>query len=213
LAGLGLAFLSGRLLGLLPFVGRLEAVRLLSTQPRWLQFVVLLVGKDLLEWFVHNLLHRVPWLWELHKVHHSIEELDFIGNFRFHWMESVVYKSLTWLPLVVLGVSGEVALWVAIADTLVGHLNHSNLRIDWGPLRYLVNSPRMHVWHHDRIPRDGHGKNFGVVFSAWDFLFGTAYLPDEAAQPERLGFDGLERFPRGVVRRLVYPVGSTHRDP
>jgi sterol desaturase/sphingolipid hydroxylase (fatty acid hydroxylase superfamily) len=164
------------------------------------------VFKDLLEWCVHNLLHRVSWLWEFHKLHHSIVELDFLGAFRFHWMESVVYKGLTYLPLVVLGVDGRVIFWIAVAGTVIGHLNHANLDLDWGPLRYLVNSPRMHVWHHETIPPNGHGRNFGVIFSLWDFLFGTAYLPRGGAQPERLGFAGMERFPGGVLPRLVHPL-------
>lgn len=128
-----------------------ESIRLLSDSPLWVQFGVFLVLKDFLEWDVHNFLHRVPWLWEFHKLHHSIEELDWIGNMRFHWMESVIYKTFTYLPLVMLGVNGTVILWIAIVSTLIGHLNHSNLRIDWGILRYIINSPRMHVWHHDIV--------------------------------------------------------------
>ena len=85
-------------------LGEAQEVNLINTQPLWLQFVVFLLLKDFLEWCVHNLLHRVPALWAFHKLHHSIEELDWIGNFRFHWMEVVIYKSLTYFPLVVLGV-------------------------------------------------------------------------------------------------------------
>ena len=99
-----------------------------------MQFAVLLVLKDLLEWCVHRLLHRVAWLWQFHKLHHSIAELDWIGNIRFHWMEIVVYKSLPYFPLLVLGIDGQVVLWLAIFSTLIGHLNHSNLKIGWGPL-------------------------------------------------------------------------------
>jgi sterol desaturase/sphingolipid hydroxylase (fatty acid hydroxylase superfamily) len=118
---------------------------------------------------------------------------------------------LTYFPLVVLGVDGRVILAIAIAATLIGHLNHSNLDISWGPARYLINSPRMHVWHHDRDwPSDRpHGVNFGICLSAWDWLFGTAYWPGREKSPEqqpgRLGFDGLERFPRGLLGRLFYP--------
>lgn len=211
-AALGLVLASGWLLHRLGFVldslhiPRPESFHLLAAAPAGLQFVVFLLLKDLLEWSIHNLLHRVPWLWEFHKLHHSIEELDFLGNFRFHWIESVVYKSLTYLPLVVLGVNGTIILWIAVVDTLVGFLNHSNLNLDWGPFRYLVNSPRMHVWHHAMIPLGDHGKNFGVVFSLWDFLFGTAFLPAEKIQPDRLGFAGMERFPDGLLPRLLYPV-------
>lgn len=183
-----------------------ESIKLLGGSPLWLQFLVFLTFKDFMEWCVHNLLHRVPWLWEFHKLHHSIEELDWIGNFRFHWMEIVVYQSVTYLPLVMLGVEGNVILAIAVFGTLIGHLNHSNLKISWGPLRYLINSPRMHVWHHDLILRGGHGKNFAIVFSLWDWLFGTAYLPGDKEQPERLGFEGMEKFPRGLLSRLVYPL-------
>lgn len=181
-----------------------ESVKLLHSAPLMAQFFVLLVAKDFLEWCVHNLLHRVSWLWELHKLHHSIEELDWIGNFRFHWGEVIVYRTLTYLPLAVLGVDGRVILWVAVADTLVGHLNHSNVPLSWGPLGYVVNSARMHVWHHDIILRGGHGKNFGIVFSLWDWLFGTAEMPE--GQPERLGFEGMERFPRSLPGRFLYPL-------
>jgi sterol desaturase/sphingolipid hydroxylase (fatty acid hydroxylase superfamily) len=188
-----------------------ETIRLLAEQPWLLQFAVFLVLRDFLEWCVHNLLHRVPWLWEFHKLHHSIEELDWIGNMRFHWMEIVVYKSLTYLPLVMLGVREDVILPIALVTTLIGHLNHSNLNISWGPLRYIINSPRMHVWHHDLILRGQHGKNFGIVFSLWDWIFGTAYMPPEGGQPERLGFEKMEEFPRRLLPRLVYPFLKPNR--
>ncbi len=181
------------------------SIELLKTQPLWLQFVVLVVLKDFLEWLVHNLLHRIWWLWQFHKLHHSIEELDWIGNMRFHWMEIVLYKSLTYLPLVVLGIDGRVILWVAIAGTLIGHLNHANLNISWGPVRYVLNSPRMHVWHHDLILHGQHGQNFGIIFSLWDWLFGTAHMPPVEDQPDRLGFHDMDQFPRSLSRRLLYP--------
>ncbi|MGH7453472.1 MAG: sterol desaturase family protein, partial [bacterium] len=183
-----------------------ESLALMQGTPLLLQFAVFFVVKDFIEWNVHRLLHRVPWLWEFHKLHHSIEELDWIGNMRFHWMEIVVYKALTYLPLVMLGVNGKVILWIAIVSTLIGHLNHSNLNFNWGPLRYVINSPRMHVWHHDVILRGQHGKNFGVVFCLWDWLFGTAYLPADKEQPERLGFESMDKFPQGLLPRLAYPL-------
>ncbi len=209
--GLGLAIVGGNLilwinreLGVLGVTAP-DSVELIGRFPLWAQFLSFLVLKDLIEWCIHNLLHRVPWLWELHKVHHTITTLDWIGNMRFHWGEVLIYKSISYLPLVLLGVDGRVILWVAVFSTLIGHLNHSNLEISWGPFRYLLNSPRMHVWHHDVILRGEHGKNFGVVFSAWDWLFRTAYMPS-AGQPERLGFEGQETFPSGLFGRLIYPL-------
>jgi sterol desaturase/sphingolipid hydroxylase (fatty acid hydroxylase superfamily) len=182
-----------------------ERIQLLAEYPLWFQFLVFLVLKDFLEWGIHNLLHRSPWLWEFHKLHHSIKELDWIGNMRFHWMEIAVYHSLTYFPLFLLNVDSRVILWIAIFTTIIGHLNHSNLNLDWGGFRYLLNSPRLHVWHHDLVQHDQHGQNFGVVFSLWDYLFGTVYAPAQG-YPARLGFEGMDQFPSGLISRLIYPI-------
>lgn len=197
-----------------PTFERITSLKVLAWQPLWLQFVAFFGLKDLLEWGVHNLLHRVSWLWSFHKVHHSIEQLDWIGNFRFHWLEIVIYRGLTYVPLAMLGADGRVVLAIAVVTTLIGHLNHSNLSISWGPLRHVVNSPRMHVWHHDRNwPADRpRGVNFGISLSLWDWLFRTAWWPSSRELPEQqpgqLGFSGLERFPRSLLDRLVYPVSK-----
>jgi len=194
------------------FFATMEGVKLLGGASIVVQILVFFVLKDFCEWGVHNLLHRNKYLWEIHKLHHSIEEMDWIGNLRFHWMEIVVYHTLTYLPLVVLGVEGRVILWIAIFGTVIGHLNHSNLNLTWGPLRYVLNSPRMHVWHHDHDPPATHpkGVNFGISLSVWDWLFGTAWWPSRAEsptqQPERLGFAGLTRYPRSLLGRALYPI-------
>jgi len=108
-------------------------------------------------------------------------------------------------------------LWIAILTTLIGHLNHSNLNLTWGPARYLLNSPRMHVWHHASQWPAGrrYGVNFGISLSVWDWIFGTAWWPAPAdsprQQPQRLGFQGIEAFPSALVPRLLHPLASRWR--
>ena len=172
--------------------------------PFWAQVVVFLLVSDFLQWGVHNALHRVPLLWTLHKVHHSITTMDFVGNFRFHWMEILVYKSAQWLPLALLGAPGEAAFVVAVFGTVWGDLNHANLNVGLGPLGRLFNSPRMHLWHHDASDEGGVAKNFGIVLSLWDFLFRTAYWPRDRS-PERLGYPGDQEMPRGLLGELAWP--------
>ena len=186
-----------------------ESLALMRNAPLWLQATVFFVLKDFLEWNIHRLLHRTPWLWEFHKLHHSIEEMDWIGNFRFHWGEIVVYKALTYLPLVILGVDWRVMLGIAVFGTLMQDLNHANIRVDWGPLRYLFNSPMMHVWHHDVELHGKGGQNFGIVLSVWDWVSGTVYWPKNVDQPRRIGFAGMDRYPRGLILRLAYPFYRT----
>lgn len=168
-----------------------------------LQVVTVLVVTDFIEWCVHNLLHRVGPLWKIHRVHHSIKVMDWIGNFRFHWGEHIVYRSIKFFPLVFLGVRWEAALIAAVIATAIGHLNHSNLAISWGPLRYVLNSPRMHIWHHDKFPGRPSGYNFGIVFSVWDWLFGTAYMPE--TQPAEIGFNNEQRVPQSLISRFFVP--------
>jgi sterol desaturase/sphingolipid hydroxylase (fatty acid hydroxylase superfamily) len=67
----------------------------------------------------------------------------------------------------------------------------------------------MHVWHHDVILRGEYGKNFGVLFCGWDWLFSTAYLPDDKEMPERLGFENMEEFPQALLPRMIYPLIRT----
>lgn len=185
-----------------------ESLQWVADWPLWAQFLVLLLIKDFIEWNIHRLLHIVPWLWELHKLHHSIRQLDWIGNFRFHWGEIIVYKTLSYLPLVVLGIDWRVMLAIGILWTLMQDLNHANVPISWGPFRYVLNSPKMHVWHHDVELHGRGGQNFGLVLSVWDWIFGTAYWPTDREKPEQLGFAGQEDYPESLIGRLLYPLSK-----
>jgi 3-mercaptopyruvate sulfurtransferase SseA/sterol desaturase/sphingolipid hydroxylase (fatty acid hydroxylase superfamily) len=174
--------------------------------PLWAQVIVALLFVDFLQWCVHNMLHRVPLLWEFHKAHHSVKdgEMDWIVSFRFSWLEVIVYKSVLYLPLVYFGFRWEALMFHAIFGTLIGHLNHSNLNLGHGWWRYILNSPRMHIWHHDY---EGDAKttvNFGIIFSCWDWIFGTAKMP--ADPPAHIGFRGVETFPDNFFSQEVWPI-------
>ncbi len=177
----------------------------LARLPFAAQFLVYLVVSDFLQWCVHVLLHKSPFLWQFHKVHHSIQHMDWAGNMRFHWAELVVYRSLLYVPLALLGGDGAPLFWVAIFATLWGHLNHANVRLELGPLGYVLNSPRMHLWHHDASSEGGVSKNYGIVLSVWDWLFRTAYWPRERP-PERIGYPQDREMPAGLGRQLAFPL-------
>ncbi|MEM9073493.1 MAG: sterol desaturase family protein, partial [Myxococcota bacterium] len=81
---------------------------------------------------------------------------------------------------------------------------HANLRLPLGPLRYLLNSPQMHLWHHARVIPTRTGINFGLTLSVWDWVFGTAHWPDDDAD-RALGFEGVDTFPSGFVGQLWRP--------
>ena len=131
--------------------------------------------------------------------------MDWLGNWHFHWMEILVYKSLQWLPLAWLGASPEAVFSVAVVSTIWGEFNHANLNVSLGPLGYVLNTPRMHLWHHDLSDEGGPAKNFGVIFSLWDFFFGTAHWPRDR-DPAQLGYPGMSEMPQGLAGQLSWPL-------
>lgn len=183
----------------------LASFQLISDWPWAVQFVVFFVIKDFIEWNVHRGLHRVPWLWEIHKLHHSIEQLDWLTTFRAHWAEILIHKVVIYVPLVVLGVNDTVVFAIIVVSLLIQELIHANVAWDWGPLRYVVNSPRLHAWHHAVEMHGAGGQNFAVNFTIWDWMFGTAYFPRDGSAPTALGFEGIKHFPTGVWGRLWSP--------
>jgi len=175
--------------------------------PVWVQLVVLFVLRDFIHWNVHRLLHRIPWLWEFHKVHHSVEQLGFAAHLRFHWMENVVYNALQYLPLAMIGFGIDdyfIAYMIALA---IGHFNHSNLSVPLGPLKYVLNNPQMHIWHHAKSWPEAspYGINFGLSLSVWDYLFGTAAIPHDG-RDITLGFPGDESFPTTFLGQSAHGV-------
>lgn len=173
--------------------------------PVWMQYCLMFILADFIQWNVHRLLHKSKWLWQFHKVHHSVEQMGFAAHLRFHWMETVVYKTIQYIPLAMIGFGIEDFFIVHILAVAIGHLNHANLRWSYGPLRFIFNNPMMHLWHHAKnLPEGSYGVNFGLSLSIWDYLFGTAYLPVENAY-EELGFENVENFPDQFIKQELYP--------
>ncbi|AZQ44084.1 sterol desaturase family protein [Nonlabens ponticola] len=178
----------------------------LQTWPAWSQLLIMFVVADFVQWNIHRLLHRVPWLWQFHKVHHSVKEMGFAAQFRFHFMETIIYKTLQYLPLAMIGFGIQQFFVVHMIGVFIGHLNHANLNWDYGPFKYILNNPKMHLWHHARKLPNGrkYGVNYGLSLSVWDYLFGTAVVPYHDPELE-LGFPGDENFPEDLANQMIYP--------
>jgi sterol desaturase/sphingolipid hydroxylase (fatty acid hydroxylase superfamily) len=174
--------------------------------PVWAHLLVGFVVRDFVQWWVHRLLHAVPALWEFHKVHHSVEEMGFAAHLRYHWMENVVYRSIEYLPLALIGIGLRDFFIIHIFTLAVGHYNHSNFHINIGWLKYIFNNPNMHIWHHahDLPANRQKGINFGLTLSVWDYIFRTAYIPHEG-RDIKLGFPGVEKFPKDFTGQQLYP--------
>ena len=121
-------FVNDIILGLTSF--DLQASNPLNEWPYWSILLIGFVVRDFVQWWTHRLLHYHPRLWEFHKVHHSVRQMGFAAHLRYHWMETIVYRSLEYLPLALLGIGLYDFFVIHIFTLAVGHYNHSNISVD-----------------------------------------------------------------------------------
>ncbi len=166
--------------------------------PLWAQLLIFFILNDFVQWFTHVLLHRFPILWRFHKVHHSVQEMGFAAHLRYHWMENIFYKPLKTLAVMLIGgFEPEQAFFIHFVAITIGHLNHANVRITWGPLKYIFNNSVMHLYHHAMNLPEGrqYGMNYGISLSLWDYIFKTDYVPQSEDGSYELGVPGIDKFP------------------
>ena len=177
----------------------------MSHFPNWLQLLIFFLILDFVQWFTHILLHKYPFLWKFHQIHHSVKEMGFAAHLRYHWMENVFYKPLKTFGVMILGgFEPEQAYIVHFFAIAIGHFNHANIKITWGPLKYILNNPVMHLYHHAHDLPDGkYGVNFGISLSLWDYIFKTDYIPEDSGTIE-LGFKGDEKIPNSFWKQITY---------
>ena len=155
--------------------------------------VALFVVDDFLKWLAHTAFHRIPALWEFHKVHHSAEHLNFLTSERFHPVEAVMTSAL-----VVVGIGTVNGVFIALAggkltpstvaganvllfavNIFGGVLRHSPFWLSFGPRveRWII-SPAQHQIHHSENPRH-FDKNMGVSLAVWDRMAGSLCLAEK----------------------------------
>ncbi|MEQ5786738.1 sterol desaturase family protein [Erythrobacter sp. NFXS35] len=177
---------------------------LVQSLPVVLQFALAVLVADLSQYGVHRAFHALPFLWRFHKVHHSVEVMDWLAGSRLHLVDVIVTRGLVLLPLVVLGFD-SVAVYAYLAlvsfHAVFIHANFAPRR-EW--LERWVAMPRFHHWHHG-VESEARDVNFAVHLPMIDRWFGTYHMP-EGRWPEGYGIAG-ERAPEGWVRQLVWPLG------
>ncbi len=177
----------------------------ISSLPMWSQLLIFFIFLDFVQWFTHVLLHRFNILWRFHKVHHSVKEMGFAAHLRYHWIENIFYKPLKVFAVMILGgFEPEQAYIVHFIAISIGHLNHSNIKLTYGPLKYVFNNPVMHLYHHAyTLPEGSHGVNFGISLSLWDYIFKTNYVPENSGTIE-LGYSDDKKMPKNFFGQMIY---------
>lgn len=123
--------------------------------------------------------------------------------FRQDFWRDNFYMFFNFFLFSLIGFGVQDFILVHLFAILIGHLNHANFYLPLGPLRYLLNSPQMHIWHHAKeLPENRKGVNYGLTLSVWDYLFGTVWMPRDERDIE-LGFPDIEQYPKSFLGQQV----------
>lgn len=188
---------------LLHYTGDWSTLRqAIASQPLWLQVIAIMFLTDFVQYWFHRAFHQVPFLWGFHAVHHSAKKMDWLAGSRMHIVEIIGLRSMTVIPMYVLGFA-ESALHIYI---LLVYLNatfvHANVRFNVEWLKPLIVTPRFHHWHHG-IEKEAIDVNFAIHFPLFDKLFGTYYMPKNQ-WPSGYGIGG-HPVPNGYWKQFLYP--------
>lgn len=177
-----------------------------SSLPLWLQVIGTILVADTGYYIAHRTSHAVPLLWKFHAVHHSIEEMDWLATHRVHPLDQVFTNTLSALPIYFLGFSLEAIVIHGVLYQAQALLIHSNTRLRFGPLKWILASPEYHHWHHANEP-DAYDRNFAAQLSVIDLIAGTLFMPKH--RPRAYGIN--EPMPHIYPLQLLQPFRSLAR--
>jgi len=169
---------------------------------------VSLLIRGFISFFTHYLMHKIPLLWRIHRVHHLDTEMDVTTTVRVHPLEFFV-GALPGIPFVIaFGLERWVLVFYETLDVVITLWTHSNVRLPPlinGLFRYLVVTPDVHRIHHSAWQPET-DSNFGAVFPIWDLVFGT-YRAEPRDGHERMRI-GLNEVRGPSAHRFVWLLGS-----
>lgn len=219
---LSLTFISSVLARLSLPIG-LSGLALFTSEQEWglfnslsihpiINLLVSLVLLDLIIYWQHRLFHTLPWLWRLHRMHHSDLDFDTTTALRFHPLEILLSLMVKAAAILLFGISAEAILIFEILLNGLALFNHGNVtlpaKLDSG-LRRIIVTPDMHRVHHSIVIEES-CCNYGFNLSCWDRLFGS-YLADtyKGQQAMTFGLQGCQpQAQNTVLKLLLQPIQS-----
>ena len=154
------------------------------TVPFWLAVPLAVVAMDFVIWLQHVMVHAVPALWRLHRVHHADLDYDLTTGARFHPIEIVLSMGIKFATITLLGAPVLAVVIFEVLLSACAMFNHGNIRLPAAvdrALRWFLVTPDMHRVHHS-VEDDESNSNFGFNLTWWDRLFGTYREQPRAGQ-------------------------------
>lgn len=180
-----------------------------TSLPFWAQLVLAIFLLDAGISFTHFASHRGPLLWRFHAVHHSVRRMYGFNGLLKHPVHQLIEISIGTLPWLLMGIPQDVAVVGSFAVAIQLQLQHSNVDMRIGPLAYLWAVAPVHRHHHLASATEG-DVNFGLFFTVWDVLLGTArFRSSDHIRAGQVGVAGRADYPETYLAQLAEPFRGT----
>ena len=168
-----------------------------------LGIAIYVVAMDMGEYLFHRAQHAIPFLWAMHSLHHSDESFGTTTTVRHFWLESWIKSLTVWLAIGMLFKASPVIVVSYGLLATYNFVSHANLRLDFGPAWWLLNSPAYHRLHHSPAPEHA-GCNYAALLPIFDLLSGAHFRPPAGLFPDTGLATGAT--PRSAFQALAWPL-------
>ena len=173
--------------------------------PLWGQVLLAFIVADFAFMMMHYLSHRIAPLWRLHAVHHGVGRLYGFNGIVRHPIHQTLDMIIGTAPLVVMGMTQDVAVLLGLLISVTLIVQHSNVDTVLGPLDGHISMGRLHHLHHVNWGTEG-DCNFGLFLTVWDKMLGTFQRePSRPITARDMGLDEVPNFPKSFWEQLVFP--------
>ena len=170
--------------------------------PLVVQVIVIILCADFVLYWEHRLYHEVKYLWPIHAVHHSVENLDWLAGSRGHFIQVFSERAMVVVPLYLLGANKTALdIYVTFAALQAVYI-HCNFNFSFGPLKYIFVTPQFHHWHHSS-EKPAIDTNYSAHLVLFDRLFGTYHMPSGLWPAE---YGTTKPLPRSYIGQTLYPI-------
>ncbi len=163
-------------------------IRAIENFPFWARLAIAVLVADFAGWLHHYMRHKIWWMWPFHAIHHSQKELNLFTAVRYHVLEYMLTAVIYVFFFGIFTMNPHTVIYYTIFYNWYTKMTHANIKTNFGILRYVLVTPQSHRIHHSFAP-EHRNKNLGILFSIWDFMFGTQYrkydeYPDSGIEDE-----------------------------
>jgi sterol desaturase/sphingolipid hydroxylase (fatty acid hydroxylase superfamily) len=187
-------------------------IRAIEEFPFWLRLAIAVLVADFAGYLHHYMRHKIWWMWPFHAIHHSQKELNLFTAVRYHILEYMLTAVIYVFFFGIFTMNPHTVIYYTIFYNWYTKLTHANIKTNFGILRYILVTPQSHRIHHSFLP-EHKDKNMGILFSVWDYMFGTQYRKYDEYPDSGIEDETFPHEQEGNMAHLIWTLVKQHLYP